>query len=292
MKLTVIIPTFRRANLLPSVLAYLEEQTTLPSHVIVSAPDRSHVIEYSAKKYRLSFVFGAQGLCAQRNAAMGQALNESDIVTFFDDDFVPEKDYIKKVLIAFDQMSNIAVITGNVIADGANGPGLSFEEGVCILKSVQALQIGNEPGRISKLLGAYGCNMSIRADYIRGLRFDERLVLYGWQEDVDFTSQLRRYGDVIKISTLQGVHLGVKSGRVSGVRFGYSQICNPIYLALKGTMPATFAFQRMWRNLLANTLKSFLPEPYIDRRGRLRGNLLAIRHLLQGKIQPEYVLDI
>jgi glycosyltransferase involved in cell wall biosynthesis len=289
-RLFIIIPTYKRAKLLPRILGHLQEQTSLPSDVIVSAPDQSHVVDYCAKNYRLSFVFGAEGLCAQRNAALNLALESADIVTFFDDDFIPEQDYIKKLLMAFDEFPNAAVITGNLIADGAKGPGLSFEEGIFILQNTK--KIKNDPPRVSKLLGAYGCNMSIRAAYIRGLRFDERLVLYGWQEDIDFTSQLRRYGDVIKISTLRGVHLGIKSGRVSGVRFGYSQICNPIYLVLKGTMPATFALERMSRNLLANTLKSFRPELYIDRRGRLRGNLLAIRHLLQGRIKPEYVLEL
>jgi GT2 family glycosyltransferase len=292
MRITVIVPTFGRAELLPSILAHLEEQTTLPSQVIISAPDRSHAVEYSAKNYRLSFIFGARGSCAQRNAALEHALNSSDIVTFFDDDFVPEKEYINKILTTFEKMPNVSVIAGNVIADGVTGPGLSFEEGVRILQHAQGLEIGNEPARISSQMGACGCNMSVRAEYIKDLRFDERLVLYGWQEDVDFTSQLRRYGDVIKISTLRGVHLGIKVGRVSGVRFGYSQICNPTYLALKGTMPATFALRLMGKNVLANMLRSVSPEPYIDRRGRLRGNLLAMRHLLQGKIQPEHVLEL
>ena len=128
--------------------------------------------------------------------------------------------------------------------------------------------------------------------FIGKLLFVERLVLFGWLEDIDFTSQLRRFGRVIGLSTLHGVHLGLKIGRVSGERFGYSQIINPIYLIRKGSVPASFALPLMGRNLAANLVRSLWPEPYIDRRGRLRGNLIALAHLLKGRIEPEYIQKI
>jgi hypothetical protein len=134
--------------------------------------------------------------------------------------------------------------------------------------------------------------MSVRAELVGDLRFDERLVLYGWQEDIDFTSQLRRFGRVVGLNTLRGVHLGVKTGRVSGERFGYSQVANPIYLMKKGTVPASFALPLMGRNIAANLVRSLWPEPYIDRRGRLRGNLMALAHVLKGRIEPEYIQNL
>jgi len=97
---------------------------------------------------------------------------------------------------------------------------------------------------------------------------------------------------VIQVSTILGVHLGLKSGRVSGERFGYSQVVNPVYLIRKGTVPPTFALPLMIRNLAANFTKSLWPEPYIDRRGRLRGNLLGLVHVLMGRINPEHVLRL
>jgi glycosyltransferase involved in cell wall biosynthesis len=292
MRVCIIIPTLNRSSLLPSVLAYLDEQTRPPLEVILSAPDQSHVVDYHPKHYRLSCVFGSKGLCAQRNRAMDQALKRSDIITFFDDDFLPAHDYIEKLVAIFERNPGWAVVTGYVAADGGRGPGLSFEEGLGILQRSKSSRTAEDLERVSKHVGAYGCNMSMRAAQIQGLRFDERLVLYGWQEDIDFTSRLRRHGDVVAAGRLTGVHLGVKSGRVSGVRLGYSQVCNPIYLVLKGTMPATFALELVSRNLLANVVKSFWPEPYIDRRGRLLGNFYAALHLLRGKVQPEYILNL
>jgi hypothetical protein len=127
---------------------------------------------------------------------------------------------------------------------------------------------------------------------IGDMRFDERLVLYGWQEDIDFTSRLRSRGRVVCVAGIHGVHLGIKAGRVSGVRLGYSQVVNPVYLIRKGSVPASFALPLMARNLAANLARSFWPEAWVDRRGRLRGNLLALCHVLAGRIEPEHVLEI
>jgi hypothetical protein len=134
--------------------------------------------------------------------------------------------------------------------------------------------------------------MSFRSSLIGDLRFDERLVLYGWQEDIDFTSQMRSRGRVVCVTSIRGVHLGIKSGRVSGKQFGYSQVANAIYLVRKGTVPASFALPLMFRNIAANLARSLKPESYVDRRGRLMGNLLAIYHVATGRIEPEYILKI
>ena len=89
MKLVVIVPTVGRKEIVTRTLHHLERQTRPPNEVIVSAPDRSHVEPFLATRYPVSYVFGKKGLCAQRNRALDRALGRFDIVTFFDDDFLP-----------------------------------------------------------------------------------------------------------------------------------------------------------------------------------------------------------
>ncbi|MDJ1157077.1 glycosyltransferase [Chelatococcus sp. SYSU_G07232] len=290
MKLVVIIPTLGRGNILRKTLAHLEHQRRLPDEVIVSAPDETHVEPQTFTRLRVSHVFGATGLCAQRNRALSCVLPRFDIITFFDDDFLPAHDYLQKVVTEFAGNPDWAVVMGRVVADGARTQGLSFEEGLAALRRAED---GCPPEReIVDHPGAYGCNMSIRAAQIGDLRFDERLVLYGWQEDIDFTGQLRRRGRVVAVSTLIGVHLGLKTGKGSGLRLGYSQVVNPIYLMRKGTMGMGFGLELMSRNIAANILRSLRPEPYVDRRGRLRGNLLGLYHVARGRIEPEHILQL
>jgi glycosyltransferase involved in cell wall biosynthesis len=289
MKVIVIIPTFGRKKLLNRVLEHLDGQTRAPDEVIVSAPDETHVLPFKAKTFPISYVFGRQGLCAQRNQALDQALDRSDIITFFDDDFLPADQYLDRLTSAFQEHPDWTVIMGHAVADGSRNAGYTFDEGLAALRSAER----QEPSpRVSDHVGAYGCNMSVRSSKVGDLRFDERLVLYGWQEDIDFTSQLRKHGRIIGANFIYGVHLGIKSGRVSGLRLGYSQIVNPIYLIRKGTVPPRFALELMGRNILANLIKRVWPEPYIDRWGRLKGNLLALTHLIRGRITPEYILKL
>ena len=288
MKLVVIVPTYGRKAQVARLLRQLEAQSRAPDEVIVTAPDETHVEPYEGQNFLTSRVFGRTGLSAQRNTALAVALDRFDIITFFDDDFIPADDYLARVVEAFEKNPDFAVVMGRVVADGAKSAGLDWETGLAALRSATA-----EPGAPPvDHVGAYGCNMSIRSSVVGDLRFDERLPLYGWQEDIDFSSQLRRRGRVVCLPALLGVHLGVKSGRVSGVRFGYSQVMNPIYLIKKGSVPAQFALELMARNLIANLVKSLWPEPHVDRRGRLKGNLLAACHVAMNRIEPEYILKI
>jgi GT2 family glycosyltransferase len=293
MRVVVVIPTIGRRELLPRLLAHLEDQIRPPDEVIVSAPDESHVGPFESRRFTVSNVFGRRGICAQRNQALEQALPRSDIITFFDDDFLPATNYLERLERAFIENPDCVVIRGDAAYDGATGPGYSFDEGLSLLRQ---LEEERKDKQLDTLVldqqGAYGCNMSIRSATVGSLRFDERLPLYGWQEDIDFTSQLRARGRVVEMRALYGVHLATKSGRINGIRFGYSQVANAVYLVRKGTVPAGFAYKLMARNIAANAIKSIRPEPYVDRFGRLRGNLLAAYHVLRGRIEPEYILKL
>lgn len=288
MRLVVIVPTLGRKDQIGRLLAHLEGQSRLPDEVVISAPDGSHVEVRHTERFPLRVVLGRTGLSAQRNSALAEVLGRFDIITFFDDDFIPATDYLEGVERAFEEHADWASVTGRVLRDGVSTAGLTWEEGLAAVRAAE-LEPAGEPKVVDRI-AAYGCNMSIRAGFIGDLRFDERLALYGWQEDVDFTSQLRSKGRVVGLSTLRGVHLGVKAGRVSGVRFGYSQVVNPVYLVRKGSFPALPAFSLMARNIAMNVARSLWPESYVDRRGRLRGNLRAIAHVATGRIEPEYIL--
>ncbi len=99
-------------------------------------------------------------------------------------------------------------------------------------------------------------------------------------------------GRIVRDSNLSGVHLGVKGGRTSGVRFGYSQIANPVYLWRKGTLHLDRALGQIARNVAANLRKSLKPEPWADRRGRVRGNFRAFYDLLRGRLDPRRVREL
>lgn len=289
MRLAVVIPTLGRRAQVSRLVRFLANQTRLPDEVVVSAPDPSHVTLPEVTEFPCRAIFGRTGLCAQRNNALEELQDRFDVVTYFDDDFVPADDYLAGIEAAFEGNPDYAVVMGRVVRDGATNAGLDWPDAREALAQPEAIP---PEAAVVDHVGAYGCNMSIRTSMIGALRFDERLVLYGWQEDIDFTSQLRRRGRVVCVAALRGVHLGIKAGRVGGTRFGYSQVVNPVYLIRKGSVPASFALPLMLRNLAANLARSLRPEPYVDRRGRLRGNLIGLLHVARGRIEPEHALNL
>ena len=134
--------------------------------------------------------------------------------------------------------------------------------------------------------------MAFRLSAVGDLRFDERLVLYGWLEDRDFGGAVtNRGGRLVKCTSARGVHMGVKSGRVAGDRLGYSQVVNPIYLLGKNTMTFGEVAKQISRNVTRNLVRSAKPEPFIDRRGRLRGNLRGFADVIRGRIEPERAIE-
>jgi GT2 family glycosyltransferase len=316
MRLVVVIPTVGRRDVLERTVAHLARQSRLPDAVVVSTTEPAFVpggwvveaneIAETGLPFPLICTFGPKGLSAQRNRALDVLLGvdaerraalvgiaplaSHDIITYFDDDFLPAANYLEGVCRSFAAHPDWSVLTGHVAHDGATCGGFEFDEGLALLGGIIPTDLEN--GQVLDTLGAYGCNMSVRVGAVGALRFDERLPLYGWQEDIDFSRQLARAGRVVRLTSLVGVHLGARSGRVSGVRFGYSQVANPLYLIGKGTMPMGFGANLVLRNVAANIVKSAWPESYVDRRGRLYGNLVAVSHALTGRLTPEQVLKL
>jgi GT2 family glycosyltransferase len=213
-------------------------------------------------------------------------------VCFLDDDVELDRHYLEYIEDEIAANSEIAIVTGTIIADGCNNRPLSREEARCLVSdSIRQSNDGGDPVEIND---AYGCNMCVRRELLDSIQFDERLALYGWLEDADFCHQCRQAGKVVRSKRAALVHLGVLSGRVSGVRFGFSQIMNPLYLARKGSLPSIYhVVKNHWAKAVSsNILYSVFGDPYVDRYGRLRGNLIAFRMVVAGNIDPEYVRQL
>ncbi len=233
---------------------------------------------------------GPVGLAGKRNVLLDAAF-DCDIVLFIDDDFMMAAGYIASTLQVMQVNPDVVVTTGHVIADGAKGPGLDATRGRDFLLSDRD---ASDATVMVDVHNGYGCNMAVRMSTVRDtkIRFDEHLPLYGWYEDIDFTRRLGRNGRMVLVRAARGVHLGTKSGRTSGRRLGYSQVVNPIYLARKGSYDWSRALKSIGRNLLANCARSLYPEPYVDRYGRLGGNIRGLFEVMIGTADPERILKL
>ncbi|MEI2301387.1 glycosyltransferase family 2 protein [Ensifer sp. MJa1] len=292
MNIVVGIATAGRREILSETLLHLTRQARLPDAVLICPSTAEDIDEnrLGTLPLKIRIIKGDKGSSAQRNAILDQAVT-ADLVVFFDDDFLPRNDFLAEAEQLFQQGTDIIVATGLVLADGIHGPGISITDAEAILDG----DAGARPGdNMRPAFNAYGCNMAFRMSAIAAerTRFDERLPLYGWQEDVDFCRRLAKRGRIVKSPALRGVHLGNKRGRTSGLRFGYSQVANPLYLRKKGTVGLKWALRLMGGNLAANILGSLKPQGLVDRRGRLKGNLIAFSDLARGRLDPVRILNL
>ncbi len=246
----------------------------------------------SSLGYPVDMVEGGRGLCIQRNAIL-EHCDDADIIVFFDDDFYPADDYLERVVALFRAHPDVVIATNRPALDGATGPGVAHEE--ALRGGFAKMSRGRRKvPKTRRTYGGYGCDMAIRLAPVRAhqVRFDEALPLYGWLEDIDFSRRLAPYGRIVACAALRGVHLGTKRGRTSGVQLGYSQIANPVYMLRKRSLDMPYAFKHIGRNIAKNVLRAPHPEPWVDRRGRLKGNALALLDLLSGRLHPRRVLEL
>lgn len=285
MRIHAVIATTGRPEIVRRVVARLAEQTRPPDGVLVVGASLDDIVGLDGASANLEILVARRGLCRQRNTALDHLGNRTDVVVFFDDDFIPAHDFIARLEALLVEQPDVVGATGVLVADGAQSQPIGFDEAITRLDGS-----GDRPTPSKRdCASLYGCNMAIRLSAAAGLRFDEKLPLYGWQEDVDFTHQLSWRGRLVKTSELTGIHMGARSGKTSGKRLGYSQIANVIYLRRKGTMCPWLGERLLFQNIVSNVVRSLWPEHDIDRRGRLVGNLLALRDLVTGRIDPERI---
>jgi GT2 family glycosyltransferase len=290
MKVAVIIATVGRPVEAARWVEHCAQQTMPPSELIYSIARPGDLPEgFSDPSAKV--VIGPGGLTIQRNAGMAALTSAPDIVAFFDDDYVPSRYCLEGIAKAFAEQPDLVVASGTLLADGINSPGLPYEDARRMVDAFDGSHQWHAP-RLKRVSGAYGCNMAYRASAITGEAFDERLPLYGWQEDIDFSRRIARRGRMGKSNLFTGVHQGAKGGRTSGRKLGYSQVVNIVYLMRKGTMPAGKGALLLVRNIVANHIRALLPEPWVDRKGRIVGNWQALADCLKGEVKPERILEM
>jgi GT2 family glycosyltransferase len=290
-RIAVGIATAGRADTLLKTVGLLAHQLRSADAIFVCAPADSDVRSIEDLS-TVRIIVGPSGLTRQRNVILDAAAQTADVLVFIDDDFLPGRAYLQETLAVFAAKPDVVMTTGHVVQDGILGPGLEFDSAIAQLAAHDERPC--RPESVRDVYNGYGCNMAVRlaAVSIHGLRFDEGLPLYGWLEDIDFSRRFAKYGRIVAVPTAKGIHLGIKSGRQSGVRLGYSQIANPYYLAQKGSCSWRRGLYLVSRNIAANLRGLVHPEPHVDRVGRINGNLKALADLVSGRLSPLRILSL
>jgi GT2 family glycosyltransferase len=293
LRLGVIIATKGRPQEVAMLVDTLRHQTVEAAHIVVSACEQSDIDQSACRHPALEVIFGPPGGSVQRNRALANLDGKVDIAIFFDDDFIPSRFWLANAKQIFTAHTDIVCLTGHVLADGAKSGTICWQEGCKIVEDKDRVSdSGEKSNRDADNCRPYGCNMACRMELLRDVRFDERLPLYSWLEDWDIGARLAKYGKTVRGATLWGVHLGATKGKVSGKRYGYSQIVNPWYLARKRTMKYIQALTFCVGAVLGNVRGVLLRDAHVDRMGRLYGNMLGFMDLAKGRANPQRICEL
>lgn len=178
----VVVPTWRRPHDLDRCLAGIAAQTRRPDRtlVVVRPEDDASARVVEAWRARLPGMRAVPvhrpGQVAALNAALGETA--ADVVVVFDDDAVPDPDWLARASAHFTAAPDLG---------GVCGRDRLFHEGTPVVGTTRrAVGSVSRFGRITGLFhlgpdGVHpvahlkGCAMAYRAEAIAGLRFDEGL---------------------------------------------------------------------------------------------------------------------
>jgi glycosyltransferase involved in cell wall biosynthesis len=182
MKVTVLVPTFRRPADLTRCLGALQRQSRAPDEVVVVArPDDSAThacLRDPAVKgaLRLSVALvEAPGQVAALNRGLDAA--NGDVVAITDDDAAPRPDWLERIAAAFGNDPRLGALGGR---DWVHEKGRVLDGERPLVGKVQASGkiIGNHHlgvGGAREVDLLKGANMSYRRAAIGAIRFDARL---------------------------------------------------------------------------------------------------------------------
>jgi len=290
----IIIPSRGRPTALSETLESLSRQTRPADDIILSLVDPSDAPPDVESYVSVRVIYGPIGSATQRNTALGQLDPRCEIVTFFDDDVEIASDYLELVQQFFARSPSVVVFEGTALASGRK---LSrFGSRVPLSREEARTMIAESRERsedVFDIRDAYGCNMNARADVAVRVRFDERMALYAWGEDSDFSVRASRFGRVVHYSAPCVVHLLAGEGRVSDAQMGFIQIVNPYYLWKKGNRETFREVCGIWGRLVArNLLGTVIRDGAVNRRARARGNLIGLAAVVRGSADPAGVAAI
>lgn len=278
---SVIIASKGRPQVLGDTLTSIAGQDRPPDEIILSVSCNED-IEGVALPEAIRLLFGTTGSAPQRNSGIRAMDPRSELVSFFDDDVELASDYCSALIKSAEANPDLVGIGGGVVRDGA-----TRQEARDALRHAR-----HDPAQpILRCDSLYGCNMTFRRDAMVTERFDERLSLYGWLEDLDFSRAVAKHGPLAIVNNLLIAHLQSTSGRMNHRRFGFAQVMNPWYLWRKGCITQRELWMtHLLRGIGANITK--LPTNPRDRLSRLRGNLLALAMIARGRVEPEAIHGI
>jgi cellulose synthase/poly-beta-1,6-N-acetylglucosamine synthase-like glycosyltransferase len=205
MKLSVLVPTYRRCEDLERCLNALAQQSHIAEEILVIVRDTDHetysfLSSFACETLSLRVIDVCQpGQVAALNAGLESAKGE--IIAITDDDAAPNFDWLERIKAHFLADESVGGVGGkDWVYENSNSEPASTDSFVTVGKlqwfgrAIGNHHLGTGDAREVDILK--GANMSYRRTAIHGIYFNKRLKGNGAQvhNDMDFSLSVRKKG--------------------------------------------------------------------------------------------------
>jgi glycosyltransferase involved in cell wall biosynthesis len=272
LSISVVTPTYFRAEEVIGLLANLSRQTISPLELVLvdGAPPQEQATEEAVKArvaalpYRTNYIRHGGGTAIQRNVGINAATG--DLIAFIDDDIRLEPAFFETIIRAFtaDRERRVGGIVGYRVNEHftpQQAMRWRWYRRLGLLKTY-------EPGRYDFETG-YPINVNLQIPFVgvrevdfmttactvwrrevmdRGLRFDEFFKDYGVLEDAHFSLSAGKQWKLLQCGDAHCRHEHSPRGRVNRKRLGFKCVINYYYVfqAIAGPLQASQKY-RFWR---------------------------------------------
>ncbi len=253
MTLTVIIPTYNRADCVAENLARLHVESEPPEQIIVvdasNDYDTEHIVAGFPAVVYLRNDGGRGNLPHSRNAGLRRATGE--IIAFLDDDAFVHPDWAANLRASYADAA-VAGVAGRALNEqpGEEKHGVD-RIGRFLPDGRTTGNFAANPGRIVPVDHMIGCNMSFRASVLAelgGFRDDMRPGPFSLCEDTEICARARRLGHRFIFNPGVCVdHIGARQtgGRRFSPKYSYYHIKNNLIMIVRNFGPGALATRHL-----------------------------------------------
>jgi hypothetical protein len=284
----IIIPTKDRIKELTATLKFLNHNNFFFKKIIIVDASNFEIknkIKKEILNYNLNIrlVDSRPSTCIQRNLGFNFLENE-EYIMFLDDDNIFYSDAFYKMQIFLKNYKNFVGVAFNQIYNYQynfleklkknsifNNIGIySSENGGFSKSGWQSKFINFNRDSIVQWLPTRA--VIYKSSAINNLRFDNKLGVYGYLEDLDFSLELKKRGNLMVCSEAKYTH--DQSINRSGFEFGKKEVKNRYYIVKKHNLNKALFFITLFARIILSFCNAMIGD--FNCLKRVLGNIIAV----------------
>jgi hypothetical protein len=125
-RIAIVIASTGRPVELGRWVDHVRRQTVQPASLVYAVANAADLPSGNVENVKV--LICDVGSCHQRNVGLSSVIESSDIVAFFDDDYVPSSYCVEGIDAFFRDHPDVVAANGMLLADGVNSPGISYDD--------------------------------------------------------------------------------------------------------------------------------------------------------------------